>query len=159
MDKHDMKHGVKINKCIDIAVLLRLYHTFKMDKYDMKHGVKNGQVHRSSGAPAVITYYDDGQIQSREWYIDGMSHRIDDPSVINYFENGKIRSKSWLINHSFCRPGSSPAIIRYFENGQIQNELYITYGKLCIDTPENREIQLDSHIKMRNFITSMFPSM
>ena len=50
-----------------------------------------GQLHRENDQPAVIKYYENGEILTEEWYLNGRTHRENDqPAVIKYYENGEI---------------------------------------------------------------------
>lgn len=65
-----------------------------------------------------------GSLLRREWLdSQGRKHRDDDkPAEIMYFENGNIWSEGWYINGQRRRDGDKPAVIYYYENGVIENQ-------------------------------------
>ena len=53
--------------------------------------------HREDG-PALIVYYESGNINYEHYYINGQRHREDGPAVINYNEDGSVSSEYYSIN-------------------------------------------------------------
>ena len=45
------------------------------------------------------TYYENGQIQSEYWYVNGKRHRLDGPAIVYYYKNGQIESERWFVNN------------------------------------------------------------
>lgn len=62
----------------------------------------NFQYHRTDG-PAIITYYESGQISHEYYYLNGQRHRIDGPAYIEYDESGKIKNERHYINGNCCK--------------------------------------------------------
>jgi antitoxin component YwqK of YwqJK toxin-antitoxin module len=70
-------------------------------------------LHREGDLPAVIKYYDNGNVKLEQWYcyneLHRGSHNIEDwygrdrsrvnnlPAVIEYYQNGNIKSREWYI--------------------------------------------------------------
>jgi antitoxin component YwqK of YwqJK toxin-antitoxin module len=88
---------------------------------------KYGEYHRTDG-PAVIRYYQDGEIRSEEYYVNGQSHRMDGPAYISYYNNGQIKYEEYSINNQRHRV-DGPAYIGYFKDGSTDCEQYWINGK------------------------------
>ena len=71
------------------------------DSYDFKiyswYNEKE-QLHRENDLPAVIWYYNNGNIEEERWYQNGKLHRIDGPAFIWYHKDGHIFHKLWYLN-------------------------------------------------------------
>jgi len=55
------------------------------------------QFHRKD-APAVIEYYEDGQIAGEFWHINNRRHRADGPAAIYFNKDGSISYKEYWID-------------------------------------------------------------
>jgi len=74
-------------------------------------------------------YYSGTKKIYREWYkLNGKRHREDGPAVIYYYENGNIKIEYYYINGNSHRE-NGPADIWYYENGSIKCEYYFINGK------------------------------
>ena len=85
----------------------------------------NGVLHREDG-PAYISYHENGNKKYEGYYINGEYHRIDGPAIIAYYINGNKQGESYYINGKNHR-ADDPAIIQYYENGNVNWELYCNY--------------------------------
>ena len=56
------------------------------------------KLHREDG-PAIIHYYENGNIEEEYYFINGKSHREDGPADIWYDKNGNIQSEWYYINN------------------------------------------------------------
>lgn len=79
--------------------------------------------------PAVIYYYRNGIILSKEWYNEGLLHRKDGPAYIEYYSNGLKEVEIWYKNDKMCR-NDGPVKIRYHENGNVKVKEWIKNGNL-----------------------------
>jgi len=60
----------------------------------------NGKRHRENG-PAMIWYYENGNIEIEEYYINDEYHREDGPAYIRYYKNGNISNERYCINDKY----------------------------------------------------------
>ena len=81
-----------------------------------------GKEHNTQG-PATLEYYEDGQLYSKMYYINGMIHNTEGPASFKYYENGELRLKVYYIN-DMKHNTEGPAMIEYYETGQIKEENY-----------------------------------
>lgn len=101
--------------------------TWQKIKYD-------GGCHRDN-APAIINYYDTGQISSESWRQDQLRHRIDGPAVIKYYRSGQIKSQSWWY-HGQRHRDNGPATIAYLPDGNLQYKSYwVKNDRLYVERP------------------------
>jgi len=61
---------------------------------------ENLTYHREDG-PALIKYYDNGNIEYEEYWINNIRHRLDGPAYIEYDETGKAKYQDYYINGKF----------------------------------------------------------
>ena len=54
-------------------------------------------LHREDG-PAIINYYESGEKQYEQWWVNSKKHRIEGPAHINYYKDGTIWFEYYLIN-------------------------------------------------------------
>ena len=116
-----------------------------------RYWVKDDKYHRLDG-PAIINYYENGQIEKEEYYINGLLYRENGPSIVRYYRNGDKAEEHWSYENGikkqtslYYRNGNlkcqfyfnnknelskldGPAIIRYSENGSIESEEYFVNG-------------------------------
>ena len=45
-----------------------------------------------------ITYYDNGNISSEQYFLNGKYHRENGPAIIRYYQDGKIEHESYYLN-------------------------------------------------------------
>jgi len=57
----------------------------------------NNKLHREDG-PAVIVYYEDGQIKRIEYWVNNQLHKLDGPAFIWYKENGTVEEESYFVD-------------------------------------------------------------
>ena len=79
--------------------------------------------------PKYIYYYENGQIQSEYYYLDGKYHREDGPAIIYYYDNGQISYEYYYLNNK-CHRENGPAIIYYCRDDKIEHESYYLNGIL-----------------------------
>lgn len=60
------------------------------------------------------------------WFTKGRkAHRIGAPVIVSYFQNGNIDYEMWFKNNKLHRRNNAPTVIFYFENGQIRDKMWI----------------------------------
>lgn len=47
--------------------------------------------------PVAVTYYNNGNIKTEGWYVDGYLYRLDGPAKIKYNEDGTIKKQTYSI--------------------------------------------------------------
>ena len=73
-----------------------------------------GKCHREGDKPACIKYYENGNVQCEEYFLNGKPNRNGDkPTYIEYYENGNIKYESYKVNNEFYREGGKPCKIQY----------------------------------------------
>ena len=115
------------------------YYDNGQKKFEIYHN-DNVKLHREDG-PAITRWYNNGQMQTKEYYINGKLHRKDGPGYIYWFENGQIQTEEYYINNKFHRE-NGPATIYYNENGQIKYEEYFINGEK-LDKFQLRKLKLE----------------
>lgn len=112
----------------------------KVEYYDGRHSRKrikakywykknSKQLHRINGA-AVITYHMNGNVNTKQYYRNGILHRDNDkPAVLIYNKHKKNIRLVWYINGQVCRLSDEPALVerkknkisylRWYEDGLI----------------------------------------
>lgn len=89
----------------------------------------NGVLHRLDDEPAIIMYYNTGEIMCVEYFVDGLHYRPNDlPSSIYYYKNGNIWYENYYINGVLNRVDNKPSICVYYEDGSIQTKVYMKDG-------------------------------
>ena len=83
-------------------------------------------------AQPEYTYYPDGQVQTKWWYLDGLLHREDGPAWIRYYPDGQVKQEGWWLDGQRHRE-DGPAGITYYPNGQVQTELWWFEGQQYTD--------------------------
>lgn len=79
--------------------------------------------HRDGDLPAFESFYSDGSIKERQYYIDGISKRKNkqNPTDITYWRNGNIKRASFYAEGQFLQSiDDNPADARYYSNGNIK---------------------------------------
>ena len=108
-----------------------------------EHYFLDGKRHRVDG-PAYIYYSQDGKIQYEEYYLNDKHHREDGPAFISYYEDGKIEHESYYLNGQYHNP-YGPAYIYYSQDGKIDYESYYLNGEcLSKENFNNRNNKKDS---------------
>jgi hypothetical protein len=88
----------------------------------------NNKLHSpSNDIPAVIAYYSDGSIYSKEYCIKDELHREEGPALIYYNTDESISSEAYYINNELHRE-DGPAIIHHSDNEAISCEEYYING-------------------------------
>lgn len=54
-------------------------------------------LHRLDG-PAFQSWYENGQLMQKLWFIDGEFHRLDGPAYQGWTETGQLEDEEWYIN-------------------------------------------------------------
>jgi antitoxin component YwqK of YwqJK toxin-antitoxin module len=89
----------------------------------------NKELHSpSDDIPAHITYYENGSISSKSYFINGKRHKENGLAQIFYEEDGSIESEYYFINGKQHRE-DGPAEIVYNEDGSIYLEAYFINGE------------------------------
>lgn len=91
----------------------------------------NGIAHSPSDGegliPAEISYYENGKVKQKRWFIDGMQHQNNGkPSKITYYENGNIKSETWCI-HGYHRTYPDFYRCKYNSDGECCEKIYNTF--------------------------------
>lgn len=85
--------------------------------------------HRENG-PAIIDYYDTGEIHMEQWYINDSIHRDNAPAIIKYDKKGHKIGYMWW-NHGLRHREDGPAVMCYNEDGEcIEKEYFWNYNKI-----------------------------
>ena len=89
----------------------------------------NGKLHREEG-PAFIEYSKSGEIEYVAWWLNGKRHRTDGPAMLKYYESGEIQHEEWYLNDELHRE-DGPAGIEYYDSNtkDIYKEYYFLNGK------------------------------
>jgi antitoxin component YwqK of YwqJK toxin-antitoxin module len=97
--------------------------------------------------PAWYTYYEDGQVEAKRWYIDNeLKREGDKPAWKIYYPNGppdslgsprsctrlsrQVMEKRWYIFGELNRAGDLPSWKIYYPNGQLKEERWYIDGIL-----------------------------
>ena len=67
-----------------------------------------------------IKYYNNGQKQSEEWFLDGKYHRVDGPAKQYWFDDGRIHYEEWCLNGQKILI----YILNYIIHGQLKEKYY-----------------------------------
>ena len=67
---------------------------------------------------AIIEYYENGNIQSQQYWINNQLHKTNDkPASIEYWKNGNVKCEEYFINNNPHRDNENdPVKIEYSEN-------------------------------------------
>jgi antitoxin component YwqK of YwqJK toxin-antitoxin module len=76
----------------------------------------------------IREYYDNGQIYSEGYYLDGILHNTNGPALKYWYDHGQIGSEKYYINGKYHNP-NGPAL-KYWneEDGKIRSECYFLNG-------------------------------
>lgn len=67
---------------------------------------------------------------------DEKTHRDNKPAIITYYENGNLQSEAWVRYDNYYRDDNLPAFIRYDDNGNISLSIWYKDGQVhCEDGP------------------------
>lgn len=84
---------------------------------------ENGLRHRDSDLPAIISYYNNGEIDYMDFYQHGMRHRDEDlPAFVIYNRDGSIAREAWWTHGKLFRfpmNGEMLPNMVIYENGKI----------------------------------------
>jgi hypothetical protein len=75
-----------------------------------------------------IEYWDNGQKESEEWYLNGKLHREDGPSYQRWYKDGQKEYERWRLNDKLHRE-DGPAIQYWYSNGQKKYENWFLNNK------------------------------
>ena len=78
--------------------------------------------HREDG-PAYQRFYNNGQLEYEEYYLNGIAHRLDGPAFQTFYDNGQLSYEEYWINGKRCRL-DGPAVLKFLQNTEVQ---YIQY--------------------------------
>jgi antitoxin component YwqK of YwqJK toxin-antitoxin module len=91
-------------------------------------------LHREDG-PAVLNWYENGNVMREHYCIEGKLHREDGPAQRYYYEDGSIKWEAWCVNGQIHRL-DGPAFILYREDRSVEKEEYFVNDKFHrIDGP------------------------
>lgn len=57
-----------------------------------------GEYDSIGDVPAFVTYYENGQVMTQEWYKDGKYHRERGPAVIEYAQDGQVKAEKYYLD-------------------------------------------------------------
>lgn len=63
-----------------------------------------GRRHRQDGPAVIHWYHHNMQVMRRSYYVNGMQHRTDGPARESYFEDGQIESEEYYENGKYLEP-------------------------------------------------------
>ncbi len=75
-----------------------------------------------------ITYWDNDQKSTEEYYLNGKLHREDGPAYQYWHKNGQKKFELYYLNGNYHRE-DGPAEQWWHNNGQKQSEIYYLNGK------------------------------
>lgn len=80
---------------------------------------ENWKLHREDDLPALIEYYENGNLRIQKWMKNGEPYlrENDLQSIVRYYESGQLEIEEWKKGFFHQRKGGKPSIIAYFENG------------------------------------------
>ena len=93
--------------------------------------------------PSII-YYDSGQLASREYFLNGVSHRepSEGPAYECWYENGQHTYKQYFTHGQLHRdPKDGPAVECWFRNGNINYREFRIHGKAHRDPRDGPAIE------------------
>jgi antitoxin component YwqK of YwqJK toxin-antitoxin module len=92
-------------------------------------------LHNENG-PAFQTYYKNGQLEYKSYWLNGKSHNENGPAIESYYDNGQLEYKLYYIKGQRHNP-NGPAVERYNPNGILQRKEYWLNGKLLSEQKFN----------------------
>ena len=97
-------------------------------------------------AEVTWTYYENGQLECEEYYIEGKRHNPNGPAYIAWCENGQLKCESYYIEDKLHNP-NGPAYRSWWAAGQLRYEKYWIDGKLLTKEQfENRNTTCNNKI-------------
>ena len=72
------------------------YHPNGNKSYDQFYNLQ-GNYHREQGLPDYQSWYENGILYHKTYYVYGKRHNINNPCVIEFGKNGKIQFKKYRI--------------------------------------------------------------
>lgn len=57
-----------------------------------------GDQYHNTGGPAIVQYFESGNVKCMEYYVNGQVHCTSGPAFIEYDENGNITSQRWYLH-------------------------------------------------------------
>lgn len=118
----------KKNKPTSGACQIDYYRENPYDYFSKKLGIKAkrfvddyGTIHRDRH-PAIITYHENGVVQSETYYKLGQIHRVDGPAQTEYDETGQITQVRYYQDGRLFREHGPTGIGMY--KGKIKREWY-----------------------------------
>ena len=98
---------------------------------------------KTEKAEVIWKYWNNGQLQSEQYYLNGNLHNPHGPAFRSWYENGQLASEEYRLNGKRHNP-NGPAFRSWYENGQLQYEQYRLNGeKLTKEQFENRNQTCD----------------
>ena len=107
---------------------VKVYHSGAIRSYTWK---THGLVHREDDLPARMFYYQDGNIERLEWFLDGRQHRDRGPAVIVFDTNDNVSCLEWRSSNLLHRT-DGPALTS-IHDGYIEVEEWYNRGLLHRD--------------------------
>ena len=101
----------------------------------------------------TITYYTNGQIESKEWKNEaGQTHRLDGPAYQECRENGQLWVELWYVNGVRHRL-DGPAIRYWYKTGRLEVEVWHING---VKYKTEAEFQVAVDLYKANEIAELF---
>jgi antitoxin component YwqK of YwqJK toxin-antitoxin module len=105
-----------------------------------------GELHRLDG-PAYEGFYLDGILLFREWRQNGLLHRLDGPACQEFYKNGALSLHVWYVNNSKHRL-NEPAYEAFSEHGKLISRQWYQDDKLHrIGAPAYEEFHHNGALK------------
>lgn len=116
---------------------------------------KVGQIHRANGLAAVY-YYNNGNVRSQSYIINGRHSNKNGPAYIQYYESGGIKQEEYKVDGKLHRDGDQPALIFYNEDGEITGErwwkngtAWRENGAALVNYKNSKVVKTDRHFQNR----------
>ena len=106
---------------------------------ELKEWILNGKHHREDG-PAYILYSPGGSIVEKIWYSHGNPHRLGEAARIIYRRTGEIQHELWMLNGLYHRE-DGPAWIEYDRQGNVlSKEWYIDGSRIEVESIKDLDL-------------------
>ena len=92
------------------------------------------------------SYFLNGNIWYKRYYLNGKLHRDDGPAVIRYYRNGNIRVKEYHLNGKLNRE-DGPDIIYYDEKSNKYRQAYYISGEYLAEQEWFKQLNKEAKLK------------
>jgi len=95
--------------------------------------INKEEVLHCEDGPAFLVFFKHGQVNYKEYYLNGVLHREDGPAKITYSKNGRVIFQTYFIN-GIAHRDSGPAFIYCDEFGKFKKEQYWLNGECVLES-------------------------